>query len=139
MCDEIAVLVETRVDDAYKRRWLRHAANATLAYPVVFAGLWYGQWFLAWHALGHQPVASVDDPKYIDGASWMHGITELALIGVPFVAIAALCTNIGHIVGNRLTAAQAGLRLQTLVAIWIGMGLLVLTDPYYPIVEWWLD
>jgi hypothetical protein len=122
-----------------KSPWLRLFANGTLVYPIAVSGLFYGEWFLAWHVLGHQPIAWENDPKYIDGSSWMHGITAVALIGILPVGAGAVFTNIMYLVRVRPTAVQAGIRLQTLVALWLAMYVLVFTDPYYPIGEWWMD
>ena len=120
-------------------RLLRFFANATLAYPLIVVGLFYGEWFLAWHVLGHEPRVSDDDPKFIDGSSWMHDITLLALTGILPVGVASIVTNVVYIVRDRPSAAQAGIRLQTLVALWLGMFVLVFCDLYYPVGEWWFD
>ena len=126
--------------DVRQRRWLRRIANATLAYPIVVVGLWYGEWFAAWFVLGRQPIPWEDDPYYMVGvAGWIYYITFVALIGILPVGPAAIFSNLMHIALNRPTAVQAGIRLQTLVALWLGMWVLVFTDPYYPILKWWID
>jgi hypothetical protein len=37
--------------------------------PLLLVASLDGQWLLSWAVLGHIPRPSLDDPKYIDGAS----------------------------------------------------------------------
>src|SRR6185312_12782716 len=34
-------------------------------YPMILLSALYAAWFIAWHALGHPPRPSLDDPKFI--------------------------------------------------------------------------
>ena len=120
-------------------RALRVVANATMLYPLLVVGLMYCEWLLACRVLGRQPVPMDDDPKFIDGSSWMHDITGFALVSVVPLAGAALCANIIHIILNRPSAVQAGIRLQTMLAVWLGAYYLSTTQSFGQIVEWWFD
>jgi hypothetical protein len=119
-------------------RLLRFLADATLLYPFFVVGSLYGQWLLSWHMLGHMPIYMTDDPKYISGASWMHLVTAIALLGIMPVACAALACNCAHICRDRSSAAQASFRVCSLVGLWLGMVITIVRDPH-GILEWWLD
>jgi hypothetical protein len=124
---------------AFHRR-LRVLANLTLAYPVLVVAIWYGEWFFAWYILGRQPIPWEDDPvSMVGSAGCMYFVTFVSLIGILPIGATAVIANVWHIAANGPTAVQAGIRLQTLVALWLGMWILVFTDPYYPIGKWWID
>jgi hypothetical protein len=122
------------------RRWRlsQVLANLTLAYPLIVVSLVHAQWFLSWFMLGHRPVSSDDDPKYIVGASWMHIVNMLALLGIGPVACAAFIFNVAHIYQHRPSAAQASIRLYSLLGLWMGMVVWLMRDPH-GVIEWWLD
>ena len=114
-------------------------ANATLIYPLIFLGLLYGEWFLAWYMLGHPPSPYGDnDPAQIDGAGWMWPITGIAFIGLMPASIGAVICTIAFVMKNRPSAAQVGIRLLTLVSFWLGMHTHLMSDPY-KVIYWWLD
>lgn len=121
-----------------RSRFLSVLALATTLYPLfVFVSL-YGQWLLSWLVLGHRPVPSMDDPKYIDGASWMHVITGVALIGFLPVGCMALILNTVHMAYHRLPAIRVLWRVLLLVGLWMGAVLILRWDPGR-VVYWWLD
>jgi hypothetical protein len=41
-----------------RSRFLACLANVSLVWPLVYLGLLYGEWYLAWLALGHAPAPS---------------------------------------------------------------------------------
>jgi hypothetical protein len=124
---------------AWKRpRLMRVLADATLIYPLIAVGMLYVQWILSWYMLGHKPIPLTDDPKYINGASWMHLITTVALLGVIPAGFSALAFNIAHICRQRSSAAQVSIRLCTLAGLWLGMFVTLARDSD-SIMEWWMD
>jgi hypothetical protein len=88
--------------------------------------------------LGHQPHPSLDDPKYIDGASWMHGITLIAIMGFLPAAAAALALNILYAVDRRLRRVRLAVRAFTLLALWFGTFVTLGVDPGM-VLYWWFD
>jgi hypothetical protein len=118
---------------------MRLVANATLAYPLLFIGLLYGEYYLSWHYLGHPPLTNGnDDPACIDGSSWMYPLVAIALIGLYPTTPIALLSNIAYIVYYRPSAVQASIRLYTLVGFWLGVFVLIYRDPQ-KVMVWWLD
>lgn len=119
-------------------RWLRRAADAILLYPVLVVLFLYGEWLLAWSVLGHPPVPSWNDPKFIVGSSWMHGVTSLVLFG----ALPALSVSVVFypIVGMfpRASPRRLAVRVLTVAASWGALFVLLRWDPGR-VLEWWLD
>jgi hypothetical protein len=113
-------------------------AAATFLYPLLVISALYGEWLLAWFALGHPPQPSLNDPKSIDGSSWMHGITGFALLGIFPVALLALALNVAHIALNRPSAARGAARIVGLVVLWLAILGLLRWDPLQ-VIYWWLD
>jgi hypothetical protein len=113
-------------------------ALACTAYPLLLLASLYGQWLLSWVVLGHRPQPSMDDPKYIDGASWMGYITTIAFIGLIPAGIMALVLNVVHIAYHRLSAMGVLRRALLLFMLWGGAILLLRWDPGL-VVYWWLD
>ena len=48
-----------------RKDWLLPVCVVTWVYPCLLVTSLYGTWLVAWAVLGHQPVPSIDDPKYI--------------------------------------------------------------------------
>ena len=119
-------------------RQLRVAANATAAFPLVLLTALYGQWLLSWLLLGHRPVPSIDDPKYIGGASWMSYVTGIALVGFVPVGCVALVLNALHAVVHPQTLSRQLMRIVVTVALWFATLVLLRSDPGR-VVEWWFD
>ncbi|HJQ81211.1 MAG TPA: hypothetical protein VJ828_14720 [Lacipirellulaceae bacterium] len=119
-------------------RLLRFLADVSLLYPCIVVFLLYSQWILSWYMLGHRPEWSTDDPKYINGASWMHLINLIVLVGILPIIFGAVAFNVMHILRNRTSAAQASIRIATLVSLWLGLLIWMNRDPH-GIIEWWLD
>ena len=119
-------------------RVLAYFAHATLAYPLFLLASLYGQWLLSWYVLGHQPQPSLDDPASIDGASWMSGITFVAIMGFLPAAGVALALNILYAVDSRLRGVRLMVRAFTLLALWVGTMVLIRVDPGF-VVYWWFD
>ena len=118
-------------------RLLTFLANLTLLYPLFFLLCLYGQWYLSWFILGHQPIPSLDDPKYIQGASWMHPFTLLALMGLLPALIGALTLNSLHITLNDVPLKRIAMRVGLGIGLWAAL-FLIRWDPQ-PVVEWWMD
>ncbi|HEV8608332.1 MAG TPA: hypothetical protein VGQ99_23570 [Tepidisphaeraceae bacterium] len=113
-------------------------ANGMLMYPVVLAGLVYGEWLLAWFCLGHEPRSSLDDPKYINGSSWMHPITGIALLGAIPAAIAGLAFNGIYVGLLRVRPKRIAVRFAVLVLFWLAIFILMSLDPR-GVLYWWFD
>lgn len=131
-------LVCNRRMDCGPSRSLVILANTTAAYPLfVFAAL-YTQWLLSWWVLGHQPRPSLDDPKDIDGASWMSSVTALAFVNAVPALCAAAVLNTLHFLRQPDPGLRISLRILGIVALWLGVLLLLRSDPGH-VVSWWLD
>ena len=120
-------------------RLLRLFASASIAYPLLEIGLFYCEWLLAWHAFGHEPQWSIDDPKFIDGSSWMHPINWWLLLGTLPACFASIALNIAYLVRYRPSAVQGGIRVFTLVGLRLGLFVWMHNGRDSAIVEWWLD
>jgi hypothetical protein len=119
-------------------RSLSVLANATAAFPLFVIAAVYGQWLLSWLLLGHRPVPSIDDPKFIDGASWMSFVTSIALVGFLPVGCLALMLNALHAVVKPQPLQRQLMRVAVTVALWFATLVLLRSDPGR-VVEWWFD
>lgn len=119
-------------------RMLAICTYVSLAYPLFLVGSLYGEWFLAWHILGHEPRCSMDDPKFINGSSWMHPITGIAIMGLAPAAVGALVLNTLYVINRRPRGRQLLVHILCLSALWLGMIALLRFDPH-PVLEWWFD
>ena len=113
-------------------------ANITAVYPLFALGALYGQWLLSWWILGRQPRPSLDDPKYIVGASWLHDIVGLALIGCVPMALVAAALNTAYFCAHSRPGLRLSLRIVGIVGLWIGALVLLRSDPGL-VGSWWLD
>ncbi len=119
-------------------RLLAFFAMATLMYPLFIIASLYGEWFLAWFILEHPPQPSLNDPKFIDGSSWMHPITLVAFLGFLPVACVALVLNSLYIIKGGLRRNHRILILFTFLILWLGTYGLLRWDPGQ-VVNWWFD
>lgn len=119
-------------------RLLTVFANATAAFPLFFIAALYSQWLLSWMLLGHRPVPSIDDPKYIEWASSMHSITAVALAGFVPIGCVALVLNALHAVWHEQPLRRQLMRVAVAVGLWFGTLLLLRTDPGR-VLYWWFD
>jgi len=56
----------TRMQDSLiENRWANIGATLIWCYPLLVIGSIYLTWLVAWIALGHRPIPSLDDPKFI--------------------------------------------------------------------------
>jgi hypothetical protein len=117
---------------------LTRVATTTAAYPLFVLTVLYGQWLLSWSVLGHRPRPSIDDPKYIDGASWMHDITAIAILGFCPVGLCAAVLNTIHFLRHQNPGFVLSVRLSLILTLWLGTILLLRADPGR-VVDWWLD
>lgn len=125
-------------NDYSRSRWLPLLAHASLVYPVFPAILLYGEWVLAWYMLGHIPRPSLDDPKFIDGSSWMHPLFFLAFLGLMPVFFVALPLNTFYLANNQMGWRHRALRIVAFLFLWAGLVVLLVADPGH-VVYWWLD
>lgn len=124
--------------DTHPSGWLRIYALLTWIYPLVLLASLYGQYLLSWKALGHEPGGPQDDPKYIDGASWLHPITGILLIAAPPVAAAGLLLNAIVLLTSGGQRRNASVRLVVFVLAWAGTIAILVWDPRSVLV-WWFD
>jgi hypothetical protein len=113
-------------------------ANVSMAYPLLFLALLYAQWLSSWVILGHVPRPSIDDPKDVAGASWMHWVTAIALAGLLPMLFGALVLNAIH---GAAASCRWLLRIGRLIAVltvFVGVIAWIRWDPGR-VVYWWLD
>ncbi len=114
-------------------------ANVTAVYPLLVMGLMYSEWSLAFEALGHKPVAWIDDPVESSGAFWIHFVAGwLVIFGMPLAFGTGLISNIAYVRRTEASAAQAGIRASTFAGIWLGFFIWAAFDPN-EVSKWWLD
>ena len=118
--------------------WLTFFAQLTLTYPLLILGSLYTQWLLSWAVLGHPPQGSIDDPKTIDGASWMHSLTGFVLLASIPMAGSGLIFNALFIIRRRLSGNKALQRILLFLMFWLGTVFLLRLDPGQ-VMDWWLD
>ena len=109
-----------------------------MAYPLFVLFMLYGQWLLSSIILGHLPVPSLEDPKFISGAGWMHGFTGLALLGIFPAAGLAITLNPLYVINHRFSLGRAALRAMAVLAVWIASYLFLVIDPF-GVLYWWFD
>ncbi len=110
-------------------RLLALSAHVTAAYPLLSLVSLYGQWLLSWRMLGRRPLPSLDDPKYIDGASWMHLVTFVAFIGFLPAFFGAVVLNTRYALERHLRGPRLLLRITIAVALWVSAIVLLNRDP----------
>ena len=121
-----------------RARW-SIALWVTLLYPLASVMLLYCQWSVAWHILGHRPQPSIEDPKNIGlVVSVLHFLNTLMLIGLLPAAFAGFIMATVYGIANRRTV-HAGLPMLCWVAAWAGNYFVSSREPFYAIVEWWVD
>jgi hypothetical protein len=117
---------------------LAHLATASLLFPLVIAATFYGEWLLAWQALGHKPRPSLDDPKLIGGSNWMHDLSALAISGAIPAALISFALNLVLVGAHRPATQRLKVRLAVLGLSWLTLLLLFSLDPGR-VLYWWLD
>jgi len=88
--------------------------------------------------LGHCPEPSLNDPKFIDGASWMHPVTGILLLGFLPAGCVALVLNVHYAVTHRVSGKRLLLGATVVAALWVGTVGLLRWDPGL-VVYWWID
>ena len=124
-------------DTPPKARWIPALAYITFASPLYPIIALYTEWLLAWHALGHPPRLSADEPKFIDGSSWMHPVVELTLLAVVPMFFSSLMLNAYHEVERRDHSVFLTIRIFALCALWLGSLVFLAWDPWQVAVWWW--
>ena len=120
-------------------RWLALGTNATLIYPIIVVAALYAEWLLAWHLLGRQPsTIGDDDPEQLP-TWWLHNINWLLFLGILPVSFAAVILNVGYIINFSPSAVRAGIRIQTLVGLWLWMYSMLAWYMPDALMEWWRD
>jgi hypothetical protein len=136
-CATILIVILTCIY-AGSSRTLTFFANATLIYPLIFLGLLYSEWLLAWYLLGHLPSALGDnDPAQIPG-DWMYPFTALAFIGHLPAGLVGICCNVIYVSKNDSSTDSIVARSLVFVCLWLGTYLIVIVDPFQ-VWTWWLD
>ena len=120
------------------RPWTVYLAYAVLAYPIVPLLALYGEWGLAWFHLGHQPLPSANDPKFIDGSSWMHPVVGLAYLGSFPMGFAAMLVYVPFITRNHKSWLHQAFEAVAIPCLWAGTVALLVLDPW-GVRNWWLD
>ena len=123
---------------ARSRRLLAIAAGVSLAYPVLFAILLYGQWLTAWAVLGHPPRSSLDDPAQVPVAGTMYVATAISLLAIPLAGCAAIALNATHALFARPTTPRVVARFVLLAVLWAGLATVFIWDPGR-VLYWWFD
>lgn len=119
-------------------QWLAFLSWVVLLYPLFPLFGLYGEWALAWFHLGHQPIPSANDPKFIDGSNWLHPVVAVALVGLLPAGCAAPV-----FISTCFTVVDADWKIRTLKIVgfsflWIGSAGLLILDPW-GVMYWWLD
>ncbi len=133
----MTILEYAQPDTQKQSRWMTVFANASLFFPLVVLGLLYGEWLLGWAMLGHPPQPSLDDPKSINGSSWLHGFAGIALMSALPASWMAAGFNL-YLIAGRPGLKRSVLRVAMLLILWLGMFALIHYDPWL-VLDWWLD
>lgn len=117
-------------------RLLVNLIYLALIYPVFAIFVVHVEWLLGWYSLGHPPIPSMDDPKFIEGSSWMHPLTGVILGGLYlfFLVTPVLAT----ILGFRQSSKFAVLTLLCYALGFVGLIGMCRWDPLQ-VMEWWFD
>ena len=103
----------------------RRTAAVAIALTMLPLLTLYAQWLLSWAVLGHVPRPSLDDPKDVPVASWMHVVTGISPTAWPvaaLVAVVILCRN-------ATSARDAARRVGLWVVVLAGTAGLLVWDP----------
>lgn len=119
-------------------RVLRALVMAAAGWPLLVLSALYVNWLLSWWCLGFRPVARVHDPKWIDGANWMHWLAGWAVVAIPFVAFCGLVLNWRYEKRAELRGWARVRRQLGLAAPWVAMVLVAYYDPGQ-VVRWFFD
>jgi len=114
------------------------AATVAMWLPLVPPACLYGQWIISWVVLGHRPLPSIDDPKFIDGDSWMHLVTGVSFIGFAPALLAAIVLNVWYVASSRLDSGPVARRMLALSAVTGGTIAWLVWDPFR-VAYWWID
>lgn len=109
-----------------------------MIYPLFVVACLYVEWFLAWTLLGHAPRPSIDDPKFIPGASSMHWVTLVAFVSLFPIAVAGLAVNALYVARDRFRWSRLAARWLGVIALVAGAIVWMRWDPWR-VVDWWLD
>jgi hypothetical protein len=102
-------------------RSLRFVANATLVYPLVSIGLIYGQLLLESAIFTREVIVA---GEYTTGM-WFVLFLRLPLglfffVGALPIGVLSVIVNIAYLIKVKPSIAQAGIRMLTLVSVWLG-------------------
>ena len=116
----------------------RHLAFLSLFFPLLVIIPLYAEWLAAALSLGHPPRPSLDDPKGIDGARWMHEFTLIAIATAVPALIVALLLVAAHLIVNRATESRRIAWIALALSSWLALYLLLAWDPG-GVLYWWMD
>lgn len=113
-------------------------AYLVAAYPVFFLAALYGEWFVAWSVLGHEPRPSIDDPKFIRGIGWADVAVTMGFLGLLPSGCAALVLTLSIAMDKDERGRRLAVLIGWLLACWAGTMLWLCWDPHR-VAEWWID
>lgn len=120
------------------QRIVRRLADLTLWYPLALCSALYGQWLASWLVLGHRPVSSLDDPKYIPYAHYLGYLTGLLLLGFVAVACASAILHVIDAASTRRPLREHTRRAFRFLLAWVGAFAWLRWDPG-DVLYWWFD
>src|SRR5438105_14115721 len=89
----------------------------------------YGQWFLSWAVLGHLPRSSLDDPKDVPIAGWLHIVTVLLMLGLMPAAWAGFIVDVVDVIAAPPQGIRIFLRFLAWSVAWRALAILWHADP----------
>lgn len=122
-----------------RKDWLLPVCVVTWVYPCLLVTSLYGTWLVAWAVLGHQPVPSIDDPKYISPiVSAPYFASAIVLMGFPPAFLLGLILAVVFGISRRLRWTVICAMELGLAALWFATIAFVRWDPLR-VMEWWID
>lgn len=131
---------------APRGRRLCAAAWGASLYPALLFGSFYATWFMAWCFLGHRPLASRDDPKFISPLVLVPRDAALFLmLAAPFALLACIvlvpACVVQHARREGLRPGQTTARLIIPLVLWLSLIMIPQWDlfDFGSILEWFFD
>jgi len=101
--------------------------------PTVFLGI---EWSVAYQTLGHAPIPSIDDPKYISSLSGvLHTATFFVLLG----SVPAQLVTLGLYIRSRPSLRHLFATIAAFVFLAIGTFALFGRATPDDLMTWWFD
>ena len=127
----------------HHRRWISGLCVLIAFYPTLVLVLFYGCWLVAAVSLGHRPIPSRDDPKYINViVSAFYYAAGVGLLGTPFAMALNLIAMMVDSVERRWRLgrpSRSQVRVPLISCIgWLLFLLLIALDPGR-VMYWFMD